>query len=106
MEDFTAILISDSPRAADWIKVFGGLDVHLKSPFPIRANLPGAPNALIYELDLELIAPDVRQRLIEHLAFTFQIPMDEVAAQLDKHGCPIKAEDVIVSVKNPVKWLL
>lgn len=104
-KDFTAHIVGDSPRAGDWLHVFGGPSVPITSPVPIRANLPGHPDTLIYLVDLPLLTPEQRTRLVEHIAGRFGIPVAEVETDLDASGYPILADDVIVSIKNPMRWL-
>ena len=62
-EDFK-VTICDPERKAEWEAVLGTTTVHVKSPFPTLANLPGHPGALIYELDLDFLSQEQRQKLI------------------------------------------
>lgn len=81
------------------------MTVHVKSPIPSLANLPGRPNALIYMLDLDFVIGIQRERLIAHLAGRFGIPEGVVARELDSHGVPILADDCEVSMTNlQKKW--
>jgi hypothetical protein len=102
-KDFT-VTITNEERAAEWEETLGTRTVHVKSPLPSMATLPGYPAAMIYELDLEMITPEQRERLVAHLAQKFGIPADEVAAQLDQHGVPILADDCTVMVRHPQRW--
>jgi hypothetical protein len=102
-QDFTAT-ITHPERAAEWQRVLGTTTVYITTPIPIRANLPGHPNAEIYLLDLNLISSQQREALITHLAARFNLPRQEVESDLDKHGVPILAQDCIVAVANPHKW--
>lgn len=92
-------LSPDSPRRNDWLFVFGRLDcIPLTGYQPQAATVPGRPDALVYMLDLERLAPAERERLIHHLAVRFKLHVAEVARDLDRVGCPILAEDVLVAV--------
>jgi hypothetical protein len=102
-KDFT-VMICNPERAVEWEAILGTIRVHVKSPIPSRANLPGHPDALIYELDLGFLDADQRQRLVAHLAEKFGFSEDEVEAALDEHGVPILAGDCVVSVTNPQCW--
>lgn len=102
-KDFT-VTVTNSERAAMWLDVLGTATVHVKSPVATRANLPGKPNSLIYELDLEMITPEQREKLVAYIAQKFGIPSDDVAASLDDHGVPMLADDCIVTVVNPQRW--
>lgn len=95
---FIAELNPNSPRAADWRKVYGGLAAPILSTMPLRASLPGIDSALVYMLDLDRIDDRARARLIDHLALKFGVPADEVGRDLEYEGVPILAEDVIVVV--------
>lgn len=103
-QDFTAT-VRDTVRVAEWEAVFGDTNVCIKSPVPIVANLPGRPGVPIYELDLAQLTAVQRERLIAHIAAKFNIPADEVAADLDTIGVPILADDVTITIHNPQKWL-
>ena len=104
MKDFTATC-TNPERAADWQKIYGSDTVCIQSPIPTRANLPGHPDALIYMLDLNEMTADQTERLVAHIAQRFNIPPLEVARDLQQHGVPILADDVIIAVKNPQRWL-
>jgi hypothetical protein len=102
-KDFTAT-ITNPERAAEWEAILGTTTIHIKSPIPTPASLPGHPETLIYELDLNLITSEQRQRLIQYLASKFAIPPYIVEYELPIHGVPILADDCTVSVANPQKW--
>lgn len=102
-KDFT-VTVYNPERKAEWEAMLGTATVHVKSPIPSRANLPGHPNTLIYEMDLGFLTGGQRRRLVAHLAAKFGLPKREVARDLDSHGVPILASDCVASVKNPQKW--
>ncbi len=93
------------PRAADWEKVFGTTTVPVKSPNPHPASLPGKPFAMIYELDIEMITPEQRRRLVEHLASRFGLTEHEVERDIERQGVPLLAEDCSVAIHNPQRWM-
>lgn len=103
-KDFT-VTVTDPARAAEWEAVLGTARLHVRSPIPSRANLPGKPGAEIYLLDLELLTPEQRQRLVAHLAERFGLPVEFVEKNLDVQGVPILAEHCVVAISNPQKWL-
>lgn len=100
-KDFT-VTICEPERRAMFEAVFGTATVHVESPFPTKANLPGRPDSLIYELDLESITPEQREKLVAFLAEKFGISAEEVDALLEAHGVPILADDCVVGVTNPL----
>ena len=95
----TATIHETSPRASDWLRVFGRLtDIPLRGPFVIRVNVPGRSNVRAYLLDIAALDPEERLRLVNHIATRFNIPPAEVDRDLDAEGVPILAEDVLVSI--------
>jgi len=95
----TASIHETSTRAADWLHVFGRLnDIPLRSPFAITVDVPGRSNVSAYLLDVSLITAEERLRLVNHIANRFNLPHSEVERDLDAHGVPILAEDVLVSI--------
>jgi hypothetical protein len=108
MNDFTATISnrSNPDRAIAWRTVFGSETIVLKSPIPSLAKLPGRlTTTLIYEVDIRALTGPQRKRLVAHLAEKFGYEAQVVEDALDTEGCPILAEDVIVTIKNPQRWL-
>jgi hypothetical protein len=102
-KDFT-VTITDPERAKFFEEVFGRTTVNVKSPIPELAALPGHPRARVFKLDLDLITPEERERLILHLAGRFNVPVEEVRTDLDQEGVPILDKHCYVAVANPMKW--
>ncbi|MBA3716056.1 MAG: hypothetical protein H0W76_27010 [Pyrinomonadaceae bacterium] len=94
----TAILSKDSPRYADWLKVFDSGIVEIISPIPSKGLLPGLGEREIYLVDLKTLSPDQLKRLHQHLAEKFGGMAEEAAEALEREGLPILAEDVGVAV--------
>lgn len=104
-KDFV-VSVSDPERAKFFQEVFGRTEVCVKSPVPTLAGLPGFDEPQpVFFLDLELITPEERERLIQHISQRWNIPSQEVAAQLDEHGVPILDQHCYVAVHNPQRWL-
>lgn len=103
-KDFTATISSTSERAETWRQVLGTRTIYLKSFIPVSFDLPGKPCTKSYELDLTLLTTEQRQRLIDYICNKFNFKKGYVDYNLDVVGCPILAEDVTVTVKNPQKW--
>lgn len=101
--EFTATIVNEE-RAEEWARVLGTKTVFIKSPIPNMANLPGHPNAFIYELDLDELTDGQRSQLIAHLADKFGLPAEQVESDLEAHGVPILADDCIIGFINPQKW--
>jgi hypothetical protein len=95
----TAIIASDSPRAARWREVFGSEVIPLVSPVAVRGQVLGMESARFYKLDVRRLSDDQRHRLEAYLCGRFRLSRDEVRESLDgEHGLPILADDVLVAV--------
>ena len=106
MEDFKA-KITNPERAAEFEKVFGTSTVFIKSPLPSRTNgIPGKPDQLIYELDLELLTSEQLDNLVIWISNKFGLPVDEARSELKRVGMPILADSCIVIIEHPYRWLL
>lgn len=103
-QDFT-VTVCEPERAAEFEAIFGTTTVHVKSPFPVKADLPGHPASWVFMLDLDLITADQRERLVAHLAKKFGIPAEEVEAVLDEHGVPLLADNCTAGLANPLRWV-
>jgi hypothetical protein len=102
--DFT-VTVLEPDRAAEFEAIFGTTTVGVKSPFPVKADLPGHPDSWVYELDLGLITANQRARLVAHLAGEFDVPAEEVEATLDEQGVPIRVVDCAVGMANLLRWM-
>lgn len=103
-KDFTATISPESPRHADWLKVYGTDTVYLQSPFAFTAEVEGLGEQSVYMLDLALLTDEQRQRQIDHIAEKFNLDPAVVEAELDEHGVPILGQDVYITIHNPQKW--
>lgn len=89
-----------SPRAADWLEVYGGLDVPLESPVPERRAADHDPSdvRLFYRVAVDKLTPEQRERLIAFVMRKNEWPRAVVEDLIDgDHGAPVLAEDVSVS---------
>lgn len=91
------ITIHHEGRRTEWRAIFGTDTLPIKAPIPHYDTLPGAPNALVYEVDLNAITADQRQRLIAHTATKFGYSTEFVEENLDKLGMPVLANDVTMT---------
>jgi hypothetical protein len=103
-KDFTATISGNSERAEVWRQILGTETVNIKSPFPSVANLPGKPTAKVYELDINLLSDEQRERLVNHISSQFNLSIADVSRDLNEMGCPLLAEDLTITVHNPQKW--
>lgn len=104
-EDFTVTII-DPKRALEWLQILHTKTFNVTSWLPEWSNLPGLDEPqLCYLLDLDLLEPNQRRRLVRTLATRFEQPVEVVEAQLDQHGVAIPARICQVNIKNPHKWL-
>lgn len=105
-KDFVVILHDGTERAKNFMEVFGRRDVHVKSFVPTLITVPGfsEPQAA-YMLDLDLISPDERARLVAHLAERFGIDAKEIDDLIGLMGVPILASDCTVAIEHPQRWI-
>lgn len=89
----------DSKRAADFMKVFGRLEVPIETPIPDYVDLPGFDKPqLVYKLDLVAITADERDALIDHLADRFSLARLEVQQGLLARGVPILTSESVLII--------
>jgi len=96
----TVAIIQNPERLEFWKKVLGGNRAPIKSIFTTRVRVPEKGVTDAFMLDLQAITAEQRERLIQAIAERFNIPIDEVAKEIDQ-GVPILAEDVSVSTTEP-----
>ena len=103
--DFTVTVIDDD-RREEFLRVFGTTTVPVLSAFPVLAELPGyAEPVEVYELDLERVMVEQRERLVTHIAGKFGLRRSEVEADLDAVGMPILATGCVASLGDIRKFL-
>lgn len=99
-----AHLHPDSPRAAAWEHVFGGLSVPLVG---VNTILMMGPHGMreFYQVDVAALTAEQRARLVDHIAEKFTMPRQEVETGIDDptRGLPILVEDVSLTLAP--KWL-
>jgi len=84
--------ISGPPeRLAYFDRVFGSATVPVKQLFavPFMADLPGIGKQAVYELDLDAITPEQRERLIEYGIERFSMSRADCERELETQGFPI-----------------
>jgi len=96
----TAIINSQSPRAAEWEKVFQTRKVQVKGLLPTTAIVLDE-NKEVYFLDLDALTDDQYERLIFHISEKFNVPVEEVARTLPQIGVPVLYEDLLISCDTP-----
>ncbi len=92
-------------RAKDWEAVFGTTTLPVRAPHPYPASVPGKGFTMVYDLDLDLVTPEQRERLVGHLATRFGLTEREVERDIERQGVPLLAEDCSVAVQNPQRWM-
>jgi hypothetical protein len=93
----TATINEKSSRAAEWLEVFGSHTIKIKSPVAHKVNVLDTRKEA-YMLDLDALAPEQMERLVKHIAWKFHVLPSVAEKDLREIGCPILAEDVIVSL--------
>lgn len=93
--------ITDDQAAATWRKILARSErIPVVSPRAVIANLPGLGATACYFLDLPRLTPDERSRLVDHLAASFGLPIQEVADDIDEHGVPIRASTCVIVMQG------
>lgn len=95
-----ATIRAESERAAWWLETFGGDRCPVKSILPHWVSVPGHLNALVYEIDIRALTSEMRERLVQSIAKRFGQDPAFIEASLDDVGCPVLADDVVVSTTN------
>jgi hypothetical protein len=96
----TTATITDPVRRAEFEEVFGTATVPVKGWLPFRASLPIGVRE-VYELDVDALEPEIRSRLVRHLAAKFGVDVAEADAVLAAEGLPILADSCVVSHDRP-----
>lgn len=98
LQSTMATLSMSSERYTAWMRVFGTCRIPILAPVPQEAMRPEGGTGLFYRVDVAALTPDQRGRLVVFLAAKFHLAAKDVEEGIDgEHGCPILAEDVIVS---------
>ena len=92
-------------RGDEFRKIFGTDTVAVKSFIPSIADLPGLGERAVYLLDTDLLTDAQREALVEHIAEKFGAAREAVDEHLRARGLPILAEDCIVTIDNPLRWI-
>lgn len=95
----------DPEQKKRFLKVFGDDSVAVVSFVPQRVDLPGLEGELVYFLDLAELTPGQKTALVRDICERFQMPVDEVAANLEMMGVPVRAEGGTMVIRNPAVWL-
>ena len=104
-QDFTITVMGE--RGEEFKAMFGTNTVHVCSPFPTMARLEGREEPeSVYMLDLAMLTDDQQANLFIHLARKFSADPKAVEAAVKALGLPILANETVVTVNNPQKWLL
>ncbi len=93
------------PRGDEWERVCGTRTFPVTTLEPVRANLPGKPNAEVWMMDIQQVHSETLEKIIKHLAEKFGLDAMEIAAWMAEHGNPILAEDAYVVLNDPQRWL-
>jgi hypothetical protein len=93
------------PRGDEWERVCGTRTFPVTTWEPVRANLPGKPNAEVWMMNLQLMDSETLGKITARLSQKFDIPVKEIEAEMAAHGSPILAEDAFVVLDDPQRWI-
>lgn len=107
--DLFAVIDPASPRAKFWRNVFLGHAVPILTDKAVGIVVEGegwgAGPQKAYFLDFARVEPQIRARLIIHLAADWGDPISEVDSELDAKGLPIIAGDDVRVGKDAFELL-
>jgi hypothetical protein len=93
------------PRGDEWERVCGTRTFPVTTWEPVRADLPGKPNAEVWMLNLQALDSQTLVLIIAYLRLKFGGTLAEVEAAVAAHGIPILAEDAYVALNDPQRWV-
>lgn len=93
------------PRGDEWEKVCGTRTFPVTTWNPMRADLPGKPNAEVWFLHIILLGPGMLDKIVAHMANKFAVPLEELRREVDRQGIPILAEDGYVHLNDLQRWV-
>lgn len=86
------------PRGEEMMELLGTRTFALKSPQPIRASLPGIPDALVYLLDVDALPPADIEKLARYFARKFNGRLSDVRKEIRRDGIPVLADNCTIVV--------
>lgn len=97
----TATAREGTPRAEEWLTIFGSRTVYLVMAEPVPVQLGDTSDRFAYLLDVPSLTDEQRERIGMHLCETFHLSVNEVKGYLDKNICPISLGDDLVIATQP-----
>lgn len=92
-------------RGDEWERICGTRRFPVTTWEPLKADLPGKPNADIYILNLLLMESETLDKVTAHLAQKFGLSPQEANLEIVQKGIPILAENVTVVLNDPQRWV-
>lgn len=91
-------------RAQMWERIFPpDGKVPIKSPLPSGMGIfpdgdewQNKVKDEFYLVDLDRVSPEQKERLVQEMCSKFNLPREEVIADIDEKGVPIKGVDIMV----------
>jgi hypothetical protein len=84
-------------KQEEWKQIFPDGKLPVRCPFPVGTfehPMLKEPHQF-YELAIERLTSEERKRLVAFISKKFNISEETVNKELDKQGCPIRAENTI-----------
>lgn len=85
------IICHEENRAKWWIEFFGTNTIPVKSLIPTPGLYEGK-EYFFFELDLRIVTPEIRAKIIPNIAKEFNLSVEYVDSNLDFMGIPINAD--------------
>jgi len=96
------VKIVDPERRAESLAVLGTDTVCVRSPLPHLARVPIREFCQVYDMDLDELTEDQRERLLLHLCTKFDTTLDEGREELATMGVAVLAEGTQLLVAEEV----
>ena len=95
------VLIVNDGRAEAFTHIFGRPRVPVEGPNPEYARLPRGGQEHVYKIDLQVLTPEERRALAQHLSQLWDMPLERVEEEIAARGVPIRAEGTTLIDRDP-----
>lgn len=96
-----AVTVHDPERRARWARVMGTTTLPVRSPRPQDAAWTDGHRERVYLLDLDALTWAQHAALVAWYAAQTDLPLHEIAEELETLGAPVRAADCTVTRRAP-----
>lgn len=99
----TATAREGTPRAEEWLNIFGSRTIYLVTAEPVKIQFPDDEQGMAFLLDVPSLKDEQRTRLVEHTARKFQIDAGLVERVMNQNVFPIRlGDDLVIATQQPL----